>query len=322
MDGSGTFLNNGGNIIVTSNIIVANGSLSQTGSSIVADAISVGYGGTGTVNLTGNVTVGSYISVGATDLFYGPGNGTVVLNNPTLDVAFASIINRVDQDSEGTIQGWGTVTAATFVNNGNVIADNGTLTIDAFIDNDIDNTANHGWSASRDGKLVLPALDIAGIGTYYWGDDDNDLVGSIALEITDIDLITSPLYTLDIALLGIGNSELPSEIRRWETGLGLFDFEWNGDVPDFFTANLTIRYNDDLVIDAGGESKITGVHWFDNGTWEEVDVTFDTLNKRVTFSDITSFSGFGIAHQPEPTTWILILIGLGILGWKKRKILF
>jgi fibronectin-binding autotransporter adhesin len=266
-DPTGTFTQNGGMVLVTSGVYI--GCAASSYGNIGPDSY-----GVGTYN------------------FYG---GTLT------DSAGAAFLHvREGALGLGTFQGHGVVDFhGALVNNGQVIADGGTLDMSSFasVANTVANTGNNGWFATNGGKLMLPPVNVAtGTNTYTWGGyGSSNLVNSLQLTMNNVTAGGSA----SIALLAGTNSELPA------LGNGTVVGAWKVTPPGGFTfdsADLTVRY-DDSKVPLSWLTDSLQVLGYNAGQWADVTTgTANSVTKQITANGLTAAGTFAVFL---PNQWLL-----------------
>jgi len=335
--GTGTFTQTGGEHYVGNTLYTGQGS-NGTGTyylkgGLLSPANSHhGLYGTGVVEQTGGTYGGGTIT-----LALYTGNGTFNFGNATSTgtISARSIyvgpISSANRAGSGTFRGWGTVSSTNSLrNSGQVIADgyetDRTLGMTNFssVINDLDdilqgNGTYAGWYARDHGKLTLPTLTIgSGNSQANWGesaaDTTIDLINSMRLEFSNV-----AGGSLPISLLATDRDDISSLPAVGNDVIGAWDID--GSSFDFGTgsATVTIRY-DHLAASATGFGQ-SGLKLFhlSGSQWVDITGSLDTTNNWITSSAITSFSRFAVASVPEPSTFLLLSVGLLALLVGRRR---
>jgi hypothetical protein len=287
--GTGTLnLNSGGTLNATSiNNIAGTGTINMDGGMLALSSndISIENFNVGNAaSTTGSFTLASGKTLTAGNVIIG-NSGTGILTLSGDGLSGGNLVVRNTSDVAGIFQGQGAVgMTGTLTNNGRIIADGGTLDMSGFasVTNTIDNTTTNGWFATNQGKLTLPAIQVAsGAHTYTWGENPGD--------------------------------EAPSLV--------------------FGSVDIIFRY-DELLLNSLGilPADLTVYHYGSDNLWHKFTTTsIDEVNKLVTITGGTSFTGFSLGNPyysnqgdpeplnsvPEPATVVSIISGIFMLGYRR-----
>jgi len=266
------------------------------------------------------------------DIIVGGGAATTaqfVLDNGTIneyDVFGPGADLIINEGS--TMTGWGTVNITGGLTiDGDINADGGALQF--FNANTISNTVSGvRLSATNDGILDLGLIPLAaGDQSATWGDvvsEQPDIQNAIRMDFTGIDGIGGDVLVSMLDPATGSGVILPADMA------GILPLDPIGlwDISPFFgfeSVDITVAWDQSAAVEWITDYSNLSFYHFDGFGWSElpkIDMTWDLVNKRVTISNVVSLSPIALVNNPEPSTWILIIIGIGVLGWKKRKKLF
>lgn len=245
-----------------------------------------------TVNLTGGPNSAQTIAIGATS---GSGEGNLILQG--LNGIGGSFFSYVAINQTGKLQGWGTLSGTSFgIMHGKVIANGyGTdQTLDLtgrLFTNAMANTTDSGWYARNHGKLRLAPVPVKNTAAsiYNWGQYTNDAainyVNSARFEFTGL----AGTGSITGAVLAVDRPEANAPDQG---KVGAFEFGVSN--ATFTSCNLTLRYDDAV---AGFNEPFLKLYQWTGATWDEVPITIDQDNNRVTtVSGVTSLGVFVLAY--------------------------
>jgi hypothetical protein len=336
----------------------------QRGGQLNADKLAVGERGRGDLHQLGGVTSVHDMTVGAQPGGQGrvtidngqlqvrdggsivvgdKGDGSVILNNasgtpPIMEVpanSGASLSIRTSEKGRGQLKGFGDVRiTGPIIQNGRVVAQNGELDLSTAsnVTSTIENPASggeHGWYAERGGSVVLPPVPVtASDADAVWGEDPNDpvpdLVNSVRVTMHGV---TQPGEAL-ISLLAEDHGEVPT-IPSDEQFIGIWEFDRRS--LEFASGQLTIRYDDSLLRDIGGDELALQI-WIYDGAWTMVpgpltitdplqnfiggQIDGDTQFFAVSMTDLYIPGGISV---PEPSSALLAAAFAGARLLRRRR---
>ncbi|HEY7119700.1 MAG TPA: sigma-70 family RNA polymerase sigma factor [Tepidisphaeraceae bacterium] len=235
------------------------------------------------------------------------------------------------RSSKGTLRGWGQVgLTGVLTNDGQVIADgygqDRSLDLSSFatVTNSLVNTGNKGWYAVNQGRLDLPAMAVTqgSSTTVTWGqNNDDDLTFVNAARFTFHDVQKDSL--VKVALLSLDRGDIPT-LPQGHHFIGVWSFDAGAEgLGASGGADVLVRYDDALAAEKGLDENVLKLWKYVDGQWERLDhdPTFvrdplgHTLFVRTDWEGVSYFA----VSAPEPATWGLVGIGLGMLGMRRRR---
>ena len=182
--------------------------------------------------------------------------------------------------------------------------------------NTVANTAangstNNGWFATNGGQLKLPAIDVTGAGEYTWG-ADLSLVNSVQFTFAGL----SPSGgTLNASLFDPANAAVPSTAGLPGNVVGVWDVTAGF---SFSSLDATFRYDNVL---AGSKTSYLKLYEYEGDAWVALPTMLDMTDDWASVNNVGT--GFFAAAVPEPSTFILCVLGLlsliGFRAWRKHS---
>jgi hypothetical protein len=320
---------------------------STTATLAINDDVTIAYSGNASYKSQGSFTQGdgTTVTIGG-DLTVGSNNSTLTDSGGVLtlgdgaslsvtgatSVATASLslgkfslsggtasLSTLSMGSDGTIEGYGTISGTTLTMNGTVRASGGTLDLSGF--DSIVNASGSGWYVENGGAITLPTTAVAAGdgGDFTWGTRAAS-VNSVQLDFTQVDGGSLSITVLDpdtgsyLPGFGTPSPTTGSIVSLWEIDGSAFDFGSG-------TVDLVFRYDDSRL---GGlvESDLKVYH-YTGSAWEELVTAIDAGANTASVSGVTSFSPFAVGFEisgaiPEPASLALLTLGAAWLLNRRR----
>jgi hypothetical protein len=310
----------GGYLSVGHGNVNAHGHFTQTGGIVNSNFLFVGMRGGqgeytitgGTLNARNGAAPGFGLCLGWSDTIPG-GKGTLNIGDAAQSQGVFTGNPKIEQYSGSVINGWGTINSNYIALLDGIVDANGygverTLDLSSFstAGATAGNISNNGFYAVNKGKLLLPSIAVStGSNSYKWGDASTSsptTVNGLVLSFTNV----TTGGNCSISLLSPDRSEVGSGPLRF---IGV----WNFASPLVFTsANMTIRYDDQLAIAKGITEANLKLYRYNAGShiWTDITSSIDTVNNRIS-GTTNSLSMFAVA---EPIVTALDCNEVWLLG--------